>query len=69
MPTIEERLDAVARNLERTAQFQQNTEKIVNLLAEDQAKSEKRIARLERVMQQIAVLVKDHEERLRDLED
>ncbi|HTD55441.1 MAG TPA: hypothetical protein VK670_08660 [Silvibacterium sp.] len=69
MPTIEERLDAVARNLELTAQFQQNTEKIVNLLAEDQAKSEKRIARLERVMQQIAVLVKDHEERLRDLED
>jgi len=69
VPTIEERLDAVARNLERTAQFQQNTEKIVNLLAEDQAKSEKRIARLERVMQQIAVLVKDHEERLRDLED
>jgi len=69
VPTIEERLDAVARNLELTAQFQQNTEKIVNLLAEDQAKSEKRIARLERVMQQIAVLVKDHEERLRDLED
>ena len=69
MLTIEERLDAVARNLELTVQVQQNTEKIVNLLAEDQAKSEKRIARLERVMQQIAVLVKDHEERLRDLED
>ena len=69
MPTFEERLDAVARNLELTAQFQQNTEKIVNLLAEDQVKSEKRIARLEKVMQQIAVLVKDHEERLRDLED
>ncbi|MBV8629899.1 MAG: hypothetical protein JOZ83_03180 [Silvibacterium sp.] len=69
MPTFEERLDAVARNLELTAQFQQSTEKIVNLLAEDQVKSEKRIARLEKVMQQIAVLVKDHEERLRDLED
>lgn len=69
MPTIEERLEAVVRNLELTAQFQQQTEKIVNLLAEDQAKAEKRIARLERVMRQIAVLVKDHEERLKNLED
>jgi hypothetical protein len=61
MPTIDERLDAVAHNLEVDSQMQLRTEQIVNLLAEDQAKTE-------RVLLRIASLVRDHEQRLQNLE-
>jgi hypothetical protein len=61
MPSIDERLDAVARNLELVSQMQLRTEQVVNLLAEDQAKTE-------RVMLRIASLVRDHEQRLQNLE-
>jgi hypothetical protein len=61
MPTIEERLDAFAHNFELASAMQLRTEQILNLLAEDQAKTE-------RVMLQIAQLVCDHEQRLQKLE-
>lgn len=61
MPTIEERLEAIVHNLELVSQMQLRTEQVVNVLAEDQAKTE-------RVMGRIAVLVRDHEERLQRLE-
>jgi hypothetical protein len=61
MPTIEERLEAIVHNLELVSQMQLRTEQVVNLLAEDQAKTEKTLSR-------IAVLVRDHEQRLQDLE-
>jgi hypothetical protein len=61
LPTIDERLDAIARNLELVSQMQLRTEQVVNLLAEDQAKTE-------RVMLRIASLVRDHEQRLQNLE-
>jgi hypothetical protein len=61
MATIEERLEAIAQNLELATLTLAETQKIVNVLAEDQAKTAK-------VMGQIAVLVRDHEHRLRDLE-
>ena len=61
MPSIDERLEAIAQNLELVSQMQLRTEQVVNLLAEDQAKTE-------RVMARIAVLVRDHEERLQKLE-
>jgi hypothetical protein len=61
LPTIDERLDAIARNLELVSQMQLRTEQVVNLLAEDQAKTE-------RVMLRIASLVRDHEQRPQNLE-
>lgn len=61
MPTIEKRLEAVARNLDLVSQMQLRTEQVVNILAEDQA-------RTDQAMGKIAVLVRDHEERSRNLE-
>lgn len=75
MPSIDERLEAIAHNLELVSQMQLRTEQVVNILAEDQAKTERIMAGLaedqaktERVMARIAVLVRDHEERLQKLE-
>lgn len=68
MPTIEERLEAIAHNLELVSQMQLRTEQVVNVLAEDQVKTERAMERTERVLARIASLVRDHEERLQDLE-
>lgn len=68
MPTIEERLEAITHNLELVSQMQLRTEQVVNVLAEDQAKTERAMERTERVLARIASLVRDHEERLQDLE-
>jgi hypothetical protein len=69
MPTIEERLEAITHNLELVSQMQLKTEQVVNLLAEDQAKTERAIARTERVMARLAIIVTDHEDRLSGLEE
>jgi hypothetical protein len=68
MPSIEERLEAITHTLELVSQMQlrteqglNRTEQIVNLLAADQAKTE-------RVMKRLATMVVDHEQRLQDLE-
>jgi hypothetical protein len=56
MPTIEESLDAVTHNLELVSQMQLRTEQIVNLLAEDQAKTERNVTKMERTM---SLLIED----------
>jgi hypothetical protein len=68
MPSIDERLEAVTHTLELVAQMQQRTESVVNSLAEAQAKTDRAMSRLERVMSRLAVFTIDHEQRLQSLE-
>ncbi len=66
---IDQRLEALAQSLELLASFQKDSEKRMDKLAEQMIESGKRLDRLTDIVAPIALLVLEHQSRIKGLED
>jgi hypothetical protein len=68
MPSIDERLEAIAMHLESASATLEETRRIVNLLAEAQVKSEHKLDKAEEIVNKLVVIAHSHDGRIARLE-